>query len=169
MSNYKRFTRECTLEQLRPELVHAIRGYLQEHGLAEVETQIEMCCETISERQKASAIAALLREDPDKVYYTGAFVTPQWLVWARSGDKTGTTVVSAQLREIHVKPLASLLVKDAGLEVSGFIGNSRIHAGGYIGLGPEAAAQKFCEKVKQAVDKVNPPRSLLDVFTSKRG
>ncbi len=168
MSNYKRITRECTLEQLRPELRHALRDYLSERGLAQVEAKIVMCCETISEKQKGSALASLLGEDPDTIYYTGAFLTPEWLVWAQSGDKTGVAVVSAQLKDIHVKPFASLLVKDAGLEVSGYVGNAHIRMGGYIGLGTESAAQKFCDEVKRAVDAANPPGSLLDLFTSKR-
>jgi hypothetical protein len=164
MSNYKRFTRECTLEHLRPELLDALRGYLLEHGLADLEPQILMCCETSSERQKTSALASLFGEDLDEAYYTGAFVTPQWLVWVRSGDKTGATVVSAQLKEIRVRPFASPFLKDAGLEVIGYVEGSSIQLRGYIGLGTELAAQEFCEKVKQAVDKVNPPRNLLDVF-----
>jgi hypothetical protein len=168
MSNYKRFTRECALEQLRPELRHALREYLLEHGLANVETEILMCCETVSERQKASALASLLGEDLEEVYYTGAFVTPHWLIWARTGDKSGAGVVSAQLIQIRVRPFASLLVKDAGLEVFGYVGDSRTQVRGYIGLGTESAARKFCEAVKQAVDKVNPPRSLLDLFTARR-
>ncbi len=168
MSNYRRFTRECTLEQLRPELLHALREYLLGHGLADVETQIVMCCETISEKQKTSFLASLLGEERDDTYYTGAFFTPQLLVWVRSGDKTGAVVVSAQLREIHVRPFASPLVRDAGLEVIGYVGDSRARIRGYIGLGTELAASRFCEAVKQAVDKVNPPRSILDIFRYPR-
>jgi hypothetical protein len=168
MSNYKRYTRECTLEQLRPELLDALRAYLLGHGLADVEAQIVMCCETMSEKQTTSVLASLFGEDVDQTYYTGAFFTPQILVWVRSGDKTGAAVVSAQLREIRVRPYASPLVKDAGLEVIGYVGDSRTQLRGYIGLGTELAARKFCEAVKQAVDKVNPPRNLLDVFGSTR-
>jgi hypothetical protein len=139
-----------------------------EHGLADVEPEILMCCETISERQQRSALASLFGEDLDEAYYTGAFFTSQWLVWARSGDKSGSTVVSAQLKEIHVRPLASPFVKDAGLEVIGYVEGSSIQLRGYIGLGTELAAREFCEKVKQAVDKVNPPRNLLDIFSTTR-
>ncbi len=168
MSNYRRFTRECTLEQLRPELLQALRDYLQGHGLADLETNVVMCCETMSERQKTSFLASLLGEDRDDTYYTGAFFTPQMLVWARSGNKTGAIVVSAELREIRVRPFASPLVSDAGLEVSGYVGDSSTRIRGYIGLGTELAATRFCEAVKQAVDKVNPPRSFLDIFRYPR-
>ena len=168
MSSYKRFTRECTLEELRPELLLALREYLLGHGLADIEAQIVMCCETLSEKQKTSFLASLVGEDLDETYYTGAFFTPQVLVWVRSGDKTGASVVSAQLREIHVRPFASPLVEDAGLEVNGYVGDSSTRIRGYIGLGTESAASRFCEAVKQAVDKVNPPRSFLDIFRYPR-
>ncbi len=168
MSNYRRFTRECTLEQLRPELLQALRDYLQGHGLADLETKVVMCCETMSEKQKTSFLASLLGEDLDDTYYTGAFFTPQMLVWVRSGNKTGAMVVSAQLREIRVRPFASPLVRDAGLEVIGYVGDSSARIRGYIGLGTELAATRFCDAVKQAVDKVNPPRGFLDIFRYPR-
>ena len=165
MSRYKRFTRECRLEQLKPALLDAVRKHLAARGLADEEAQVVMCCETVSERQPATGLSALVKEDADEIYYTGALFTPQWLVWARSSEKSGTAVVSARLKEIRVKPFASLLVSDTGLEVMGDVGDPGARVSGYIGLGAEAAAHKFCEAVKRAVDKANPPRSLLDVFT----
>jgi hypothetical protein len=168
MSHYQRSTKECTLAELRPELLEAIRSYLLKHGLSEIEAQIDMCCETVSKRQKQSALAALLGEEADQIYYTGVFITPQWLVWAHSGDKTGTTVISAQLTEIRAKPIASILARDAGLEVSGYVGGSNTQVRGYLGMGAEEAAQKFCALVKQATDTANPSRSLLDAFSFKR-
>ncbi len=167
MSNYKRFTRACTLEQLQPALRQALRDYFAKHNLTEIDTDIMMCCETTSERQAQSALAALLGEDRDQVYYTVALVTPNELVWAHSGDKSGVSVISAKLKEIRVKPYTSLLVKDNGLEVNGFVGDAHAFVRGYIGLGAEPAAQKFLEVVKQAVEQVNPTRSLLDMFLSR--
>lgn len=168
MSRYKRFTRECTLEQLKPTLLEAIRKHLQARGLAEEEAQVVMCCETVSRRQPATGLSALVKEDTDEIYYTGALFTPQWLVWVRSSEKSGTAVISARLKQIRVRPFASLLVSDNGLEVSGMVGDPLAHVQGYIGLGPESAARKFCEAVKLAVDKVNPPWTLLDLFTVRR-
>jgi hypothetical protein len=42
------------------------------------------------------------------------------------------------------------------MEVSGYIGDSKGRVRGYIGMGPEPAAQKFCEQVQQAIEKVTP-------------
>jgi len=157
MSDYHRFTRECSLGQLRPELVRAIREYAQNHReLGNVEVEVLMCCETTSEKKPAGALAALLGDDPNTLLYTGMLVTPQWLIWARHGDQSGVTVSSAKLQDVQVRAFASRLMKDTGIEVSGYIGDSKARVRGYIGMGPEPAAQKFCEQVQKAIEKVNP-------------
>jgi len=157
MSDYHRFTRECSFGQLRPELARAIREYVQNHrAVGDVEVEVLMCCETTSEKKPTGALAALLGDNPDTVLYTGMVVTPQWLIWARYGDKSSVRVSSARLQDVQVKAYASLLVQDTGIEVSGYIGDSKAKVRGYIGMGPEPAAQKFCEQVQQAIDKVNP-------------
>jgi hypothetical protein len=77
------------------------------------------------------------------------------LIWARYGDHTGATVSSAKLQEVRVRPFVSRLMQDSGLEVSGYIRDSKGRVRGYIGMGPEPAAQKFCERVQEAIDKIN--------------
>jgi len=157
MSDYVRFTRECSFGQLRPELVRALREYAQNHReLGNVEVEVLMCCETTSEKKRAGALAARLGDDPDTILYTGMLVTPQWLVWARFGDESGISVYSAKLQDVQVRAFASRLVKDTGMEVSGYIGDSKGRVRGYIGMGPEPAAQKFREQVQKAIEKVNP-------------
>jgi hypothetical protein len=157
MSDYHRFTRECSLGQLRPELARAIREYAQNHReLGNVEVEVLMCCETTSEKKRVGALAALLGDDPDTLLYTGMVVTPQWLIWARYGDQSGMRVSSARLQDVRVSVYASLLVQDTGMQVSGYIGDSKGRVRGYIGMGPEPAAQKFCEQVQKAIEKVNP-------------
>jgi hypothetical protein len=157
MSDYVRRTRECPFGQLRPELVRAIREYAQNHHeLGNVEVEVLMCCETTSEKKSAGALAALLGDDPDTLLYTGMLVTPQWLIWARHGDQSGVTVSSAKLHDVQVRAFASRLLQDTGIEVSGYIGDSKGRVRGYIGMGPEPAAQKFCEQIQKAIDQVKP-------------
>jgi hypothetical protein len=157
MSAYIRFTRECSFGQLRPELVRAIREYAQNHReLGNVEVEALMCCETTSEKKSTGALAALLGDDPDTILYTGMLVTPQWLIWARNGDQSGSVVSSAKLQDVQVRAFASRLVKDTGMQVSGYVGNSKGRVRGYIGMGPEPAAQKFCEQVQKAIEKASP-------------
>jgi hypothetical protein len=138
--------------------MQAMRDYIENQKLVGIETSILMCCETTSEKKNPNGskgvLAFLGEDDPDTTVYTGMFVTPEWLVWARAGDRSGTLVTSAHLRNVKVKPFSSRFTEDTGLEVSGFIGDAPGRVKGYIGMGPEEAARKFCEEAVQAVDKV---------------
>ena len=84
-------------------------------------------------------------------------LTSQSLIWVRRGDRSGTLLTAASLKEISVETHTSMLTKDHGLEVSGYMEGSNKPMRGYIGMGQEIAAQEFCEEVKQAVLKANPP------------
>ena len=164
MSNYKRKTRACTFEELQPTLHQALRAYISAHELTGIEAQILICCETLSERQKTSVLETLFGEDRDLVYYLAAFLTPEWLVWARNGDHTKTTVVAAKLKDIHVRQMAFLTVNDTGIDIEGFVDGSFSKIHGYIALGPEPAAEEFWKAVQKAVVTANPPRRLMDLF-----
>jgi hypothetical protein len=158
LADYYRTTRECSLDGLQPELVQAMRDYIENQKLVGIENEILMCCETTSEQKthnKSSGLLTWLGEgDPDTIVHTGMFVTPEWLVWARKGDKSGMLVTSAHFRNVKVKPFFSRFNDDTGLEVSGFIGDAPGRVKGYIGMGPEDAAQRFCAEVVQAADKL---------------
>jgi hypothetical protein len=156
MSTYDRTTRECLVSELRPALHQAIRDYFQEQQLGDPETETLICCETTSTKKSAGRLASWLDGEGDTAVYTGMLLTPQRLIWVRSADDSGVVLTAADLKEIRVRAYASLLTHDAGLEVFGFIGDSKGRVRGYIGMGPEPAAQKFCEAVVQAVETVNP-------------
>jgi hypothetical protein len=164
LTNYTRSTRACTFELLQPALRQALRAYFSEHELTDLESQILICCETQSRRENISTLAALLGEDRDEVYYLAALMTPEWLVWARSGDHSNIIVAAARLKDIKVWAHASLLVKDNGIDIEGFVDGSFSKIHGYIALGPEPAAEAFFETVEKAVKTANPPRRLIDLF-----
>jgi hypothetical protein len=164
LSNYKRSTRACTFEEIHPILKQALRAYFFEHEISDVETQILICCETLSEREKTSALETLLKEHGDLIYYLAAFLTPEWLFWARSGNQTKTIVVGARLKDIHARQRASLLLKDFGIDIEGFVDGSFSKIHGSLYLGPEPAAEEFCQAVEKAVNAANPPRRLIDLF-----
>ena len=98
-----------------------------------------------------------LNASADTTVHTGIILTSQWLIWARRGDKSGTRLTAANLNQISVQEHTSIFTNDHGLEVLGYIEGSNHAMRGYIGMGSELAAQKFCDEVKQAIAKVNPP------------
>ena len=156
MSSYQRSTRECSVNQVKPELLRAMQEYFQAHNLGEIETETLSCCETVSEKKAGSLLSGWLEIDMDTTIYTDIVLTAQSLVWARSGDRSGLHVVGAKLMNIRTRSQVSLFSKDFGLEINGLIEDTKSNIRGLIGLGPEPAAQKFCDEVYQAIEKINP-------------
>jgi hypothetical protein len=164
MSNYNRTTRECSVSQLHPELRQAVQNYFQEHDLGDPETESLMCCETISEKKEVNKLASWLGGDADTTIHTGVLFTSEWLIWARKGDQSDTVLHVASLKEIRVSAHEPLLTREPGLEIAGFAETSKGRVRGYIGMGPEAAAQKFCEAVQKAVAELKPPAKKRGIF-----
>ena len=163
MSEYIRTTRECSVRELHPEILQAIQDYFQEHKLGHLQSETLLCCETISKKKSTAKVASWLNGTPDSTIYTGMLLTSDWLIWVHYGDQSGTRLNAANLNDIRAESYISLLTRDAGLKIIGYIDddNARVH--GYIGMGKDLAAQKFCEEVEQAIRKANPPNK-KDIF-----
>jgi hypothetical protein len=158
MSDYNRTTRECPVSQLHPEVLLALRNYFQEQKLGDLEAETALCCETISTKKNMGRLVAWLHGTEDTTILTGMLLTSQWLIWVRSGDQSGMSLSAANLNLISARPYTSLFVRDTGLEISGYLNGSKAPIRGYIAMGSEAAAQKFCDEVSQAITKLNPPK-----------
>ena len=157
MSEYIRTTRECSVNQLRPKLLHAIQIDFQQHQLGDLETETLMCCETISEKKNTSKIISWLNGTVDTIIYTGMLLTSEWLVWALDGDRSGLLLNTANLKLIRAEFYSSRFPKDVGLGIVGYVGDAKERIRGYVGMGEGLVTQKFCEVVKQAISKANPP------------
>ncbi len=158
MSEFNRTTRECPVNQLHPEVFQALKNYFQEKNLGDLETETVQCCETVSTKNRAGGLFSLLSPSVDATIHTGVLFTSEWLIWVRSGDTSGTLLSAANLKNISVSTYKSMFVNDTGLEIVGYIGDSKLVIRGYVGMGPEPATQKFCDEVKQAFTRVNPPQ-----------
>jgi hypothetical protein len=161
MSVYVRTTRECSVSQIQPTLYQAFRGYFQKHQLGEPETETRLCVETISEKhdpgQLDTFLAPLLNGDRDTTSHLAMLLTAEWLIWARSGDQSGTVVTGARFKMIRVKAYMTRRTKNMELEVTGFVNDTKELVRGNLQMGAELAAQKFCEAVGQAVSEAHPP------------
>jgi hypothetical protein len=157
MSSYIRTTRECSVSQLHPGLSQAIQEYFQTHQLGDLDTGVLKCCETISEKRNLGKLASFLDGNPDTTIRFALLLTADWLIWAGSGDRSGIIVTGARLFGLQVKTFVARRTKYMQLELSGIIGDTKEYVRGILEMGPELAAQKFCEGVEQAVLKLNPP------------
>ncbi|HMB21916.1 MAG: hypothetical protein ACM33V_01960 [Chloroflexota bacterium] len=157
MSEYTRTTHECSVSQLRPELLRAVQEYFQEQRLGDLKSEALLCCETISTRKETGQLVSWLSGKLDTTIHTGMLLTSDRLIWVHHGDLSGTRLNAANLEQIRARFYIAPFTKDASLEIVGYIGDAKIRMRGYIGMGAEPATQKFCEEVRQAIDKVNPP------------
>jgi hypothetical protein len=161
MSGYARTTRECPIDQVQPGLYKIVQEYFQKHQLGDPVTETRLCCETVSEKKEPAGLgvllAPLLNEGSDTTIHLAMLLTADWLIWARSGDRSEIIVTGARLKFIQVKAFVSRRTKYMELEVTGYINDTKESVRGNLQLGSDLAAQKFCDEVGQAVRKAHPP------------
>lgn len=149
MSDWKRITREISIENLLPEMVTAINKHIEQYNLGPILSEAVMCIQTDSEKVKKGLFGKA------ETVNTGAVITPRWLVWATSGSKTVTTVLSAQLNDIVVQDYTQTefmkLIPDSGMNVSGKFTDVSENTMAFIGLDDGIAGNKFKETVIKAV------------------
>ena len=145
------------MSQLPANLASAIGEYFSVHGLGEPESNTMDCCETITTWHTPGRIASLLNGNPDTTTHLALLLADDWLIWARSGDRSGTTVDGAKLSVIKVKAYSARRTGDLQLEVNGFVNDSKDYVRGTLMLGSGLTAQKFCDKVVETNLKVYPP------------
>ena len=149
MSDWKRKTREVPFESLLPETIAAINKHIEQYNLGPILSDTIMCIQTDSIKEKKGLFAR------EETVYTGAVITPRWLVWATSGTKAETTAHSAQLIDVVVQDYSQTefakMIPDSGMNVSGNFTNVSENSTAFIGLDESAAANKFKETVIKAV------------------
>ena len=157
MSGYTRTTRICPVSQINSSLAQVLREYYQAHQLGDPETETVLCSETISRRDPPGKLVSILDGDSDTDIHLAILLGTEWLIWARHGDQTGAVVTGARLQVIKVKAFVRRRSKDMELEVSGFIADTKEYVRGNLELGPDPAAEKFCQAVVAAVQTAKPP------------
>jgi len=149
MSDWKRRTQEVSFENLMPEMIATIKKHVEQYNLGPVLSDVLMCIQTDSEKARKGLFGSA------ETVYTGAVVTPRWLVWAHNGTKMKTVVISAQLNDIVVQDYAQTqfakMIADSGINVSGKFTNVSENITAFIGVDESAAGNKFKETVIKAV------------------
>jgi hypothetical protein len=157
MSDYRRTTRECTLDELRPELAEAVRAYAQRQQWDNLETKVLACCETTTERTNTNPLDSWLHGSAPTITHMALIATPQRLIWARSGARAGTGAASAQYKDMRLKVFQPKHTQDFAVDIYARMDGTREKAGGRFMLGASPDAQKFCEAIMRATDVLYPP------------
>lgn len=152
MSDYQRSTRECTLDSMNPALATAVRQHIAAHQLGSVLGSTQFCGETTSTRQKKGLFGR-----KTETSHTGFLLAPPWLIWATVKEGEPAAILAARLRDIQVQDYERSemvkLVPDSGVNITGLRQSDAGVGTAFIGLGPEPAAQKFRELLRQAVNQ----------------
>lgn len=149
MREYQRTTRECSFSDFQPEIQIAIRKYAEKHELGDIEADALMCAETVSEKIKQGFFGKTFG-GANYAQNVSMIVTPERLLWCTLDSRNSAVVLAARLAEIEIGDFDSKLIQDSGLDVFGFVNQSPERVQAFIGLGTEAAAQKFRETLKEA-------------------
>jgi len=156
---WERTTRECSFQQLHPELIKAINDEISEAG--NVELDICICVETYSKQLKVGGLSGLLAGGGRKDWYTAVIVTPRWLIFAAKNDKNKpqTFAVMRYLEKMivdfdSVEAGRSVGIDDYGISVLS-LGRTLSRGNMFIGLGRELAAEKLIETLRDAIAKAD--------------
>ena len=148
MSEWKRSTKEVSLESLPSELASAIHQHIERYNLGPILSAALMCIQTDSEKTKKGLFGGT------ETVQIIAVITPRWIVWTVIQLKTKPTVLSAQLIHVTVQDYAQTpfvkMVPDSGIQVSGMFTDASESASAFIGLDEGVAGQKFRDVVIKA-------------------
>jgi len=152
MTENKRITRICAVDELNPTLSGMIRAHIKQYQLGDIEPNILMCCETTSVQQKKGFFGG------SENAISAAIVTPEWLVWAESINHKIAEVNSALLSHIDIHDYAGsamgTISPDTGVNVTGRYTNAVKTGQAFIGIGTDQSGVKFREVLLGAMKKV---------------
>jgi hypothetical protein len=148
MSEWKRRTKEVSLENLPPQVASAIQQHMEQYNLGPILSDTLMCIQTDSEKTKKGLFGS------SEIVQTVAVITPRWIVWTIDQPKSKPAVLSAQLIQATVQdysqtPFAKM-IPDSGIQVNGMFTDASEGASAFIGLEENVAGQKFRDVVIKA-------------------
>ena len=151
MSDWKRQTREVTLETLPREMASAIQWHIEQYNLGPILSEALMYIQTDSEKLKKGLF------DSAEIVQMAAIVTPRWLVWSVDEPGKNAAVLLAQLIHVTVQDYAQTpfakMVPDSGVQVNGMFTDAGESASAFIEADEGTAGQKFRQiLIKAAVD-----------------
>ena len=142
-----RKTRACTLDTLDEALKDAIRANAVKYRLDDVESDILMCCETLSVRHKKGLFGGI------RTTLSAVYVTPKWLVWADSSGRNNVVAGTAQLSQIDVRDYGNTaqyaITPAQGLNITGRYTDKNKTGITFIVL--EAEGQNFRQVLDEAM------------------
>jgi hypothetical protein len=153
MGDYNRSTRELTLETLPAAMSAALKTHIEQYELGDVLADVLICVEATSEKVKKGLFAG----PGPKVMKMGVVLTKRWLFEIRAADNEPPYARSLRLADIvvedHEKSAFARMVPDTGVHITGQATGATESGTSFIGLGKDAAGEKFKEALIRAVQE----------------
>ena len=147
-----RKTRACTIDTLDTGLKAAIRAHGTKFGLEDLESDILMCCETITVHRKKGFLGGI------NTTLSAVYVTPRWLVWADSSGSTDVVAGTAELNQIDVRGYRAagqyVITADQGLNITGRYTDEDRTGTTFIVLDTQGNGHRFRHVLHEALRKV---------------
>jgi hypothetical protein len=155
VSDWQRETRVCSSIAVQPDLLAAIRAYIEEHELAGLEAQALICFETVSRRTKKPSLTERMAGAGHKALAQAVIVTPTRLLWAqRAGDNeafaTSELLAKLEVSDYEKSPEYGLIA-DHGVKVAGIVSGEGRVGELFFGMGEGPDADKARAVLKAAV------------------
>lgn len=154
MSTYTRSTRECTFDDMPPEVHAAIQNHIEKYRLGKIESSHPICFKTTSTWKKTGLFA-----NGYETTITGMLITSHLLVWTGEMKNGKPVVMSALLRNIDVQDFENTAMygvnPDSGINISGRYSDVTKQGLSFIGLGTDSAGEKFRQILQLAIQKIH--------------
>lgn len=153
--DYSRITRECVLDDLRPELRSAILEHAKAQQLGDVRARHAICIETKSERLATRRVFGVLSSGGKaSAHHSAALVAPPWIIWAVTSSSDGTKAYSARLDAVDVKDYDMKgLIEDDGITITVPTGGKEEQTSAFLGMAPGSIATEFKRRLRQEMEK----------------
>lgn len=151
MNRTTRKTRNCTLDALDEDLKSAIHAHAVKYDLKDLESNVLMCCETLSVREKKGFWGGI------QTTLSAVYLTPEWLVWADSTDRSDASVCASQLIHVDIwddrATSGYSVTADEGLNITGLYTVRNKEGMAFIALDSSADGRKFRQVLEEVLSK----------------
>ena len=153
MGDYNRSTRELTLEILPAAMSAVLKAHIEHYELGDVLSDVLICIEATSEKVKKGLFAG----PGPKVMKMGVVLTKRWLFEIRAADNEAPYARSLRLADVVVEDYEKSsfykVIPDTGVNITGQATGATESGTSFIGLGKDAAGERFKETLIRAVQE----------------